>query len=80
MDTLKEIKVFYHGYLKEIIKSKGNLDENGNILEGLGHIGGKSKSVCIDLYCAEDIIIEAGEFAYINLGEAWNFLKGIKLI
>ena len=42
---LKEIKVFYHGDLKEIIKSKGNLDENGNILEGLGHIGGKSKSV-----------------------------------
>ena len=41
---LKEIKVFYHGDLKEIIKSKGNLDENGNILEGLGHIGGKSKS------------------------------------
>ena len=75
---MKEIKVFYHGDLKEIIKSKGNLDENGNILEGLGHVGGKSKSVCIDLYCAENIIIEAGEFAYINLGVSMKLPEGYK--
>lgn len=75
---MKEIKTYYHGDLKEIIKSKGNLDENGNVMEGLGHIGGKSKSVCVDLYCAEDIVIEAGQFAYINLGVSMKLPEGFK--
>ncbi len=73
---MKEVKVYYHGDLKEIIKAQGNLDESGNVLEGLGHIGGKAKSVCIDLYCAEDITIEAGEFAYINLGVSMKLPEG----
>jgi dUTPase len=75
---MKEIKIYYHGDLQEIIKSKGNLDENGNVMEGLGHIGGKGKSVCVDLYCAEDIVIEAGEFAYINLGVSMKLPEGFK--
>ena len=73
---MKEVKIYYHGDLKEIIKAQGNLDESGNVLEGLGHIGGKAKSVCIDLYCAEDITIEAGEFAYINLGVSMKLPEG----
>ena len=48
--------------------------------KGLGHIGGKSKSVCIDLYCAENIIIEAGEFAYINLGVSMKLPEGYKAV
>jgi len=75
---MKEIKIYYHGNLKEIIKSKNNLDENGNVMEGLGHIGGKNKSVCVDLYCAKDIVIGAGEFAYINLGVSMKLPKGYK--
>ena len=73
---MKEGKIYYHGDLKEIIKAQGNLDESGNVFEGLGHIGGKAKSVCIDLYCAEDITIEAGEFAYINLGVSMKLPEG----
>lgn len=75
---MKEIKIYYHDNLKDIIKSKGNLDENGNTMEGLGHIGGKKKSVCIDLYCAQDITIGAGEFAYINLGVSMKLPEGYK--
>jgi dUTPase len=73
---MKEVKIYYHGDLKEVIKAQGNLDENGNILESLNHIGGKNKSVFIDLYCAEDITIEAGEFAYINLGVSIKLPEG----
>lgn len=68
---MKEVKIYYHGNLEEIIKEKTGMD-------GLGHIGGKSKSVCVDLYCAEDITIEAGEFAYINLGVSMKLPEGHK--
>lgn len=44
----------------------------------LKYIDGYDKSVAIDLYTAEDVTLEAGEFALINLGVTIDFPKGTK--
>lgn len=60
---MKEIKVLYH-----------NED-----MEKLNFIGGYGNSVAIDLYTAEDVEIEAGEFKLINLGITLDIPKGYKV-
>lgn len=59
---IKEIKVLYHE----------------KDMEKLDFVGGYGNSVAIDLYTAEDVTIEAGEFKMINLGITIDIPDGYK--
>lgn len=45
-------------------------------LKKLKHIGGKDKSVMIDLYTSEEVTIEAGEYKLLDLGISMELPKG----
>lgn len=60
---MQEIKVLYHE----------------KDMEELKFIGGYGNSVAIDLYTAEDVEIEAGQFKLISLGITIDIPNGYKI-
>lgn len=56
---------------KEII-----IKYHGPYVNHLEFVGGIDKSNWIDLYCAEDVILEAGTFGLINLGVSMKLPDG----
>lgn len=73
---MKEIKVMYHGDIKETIKNElKKMKEEG---DGICHIGGKSKSNAIDLYLAEDVELEVFGRYYLDLGVSIKIPEGYK--